>query len=153
MTKAEEAPDGSGGRAEEVFDNPDGWVAEHIRRFLETDGRPRAGVDDLLLTTRGRRSGRLRRTVLVYVRDGDRYVVTASNRGAAGDPAWYLNLAENPGVVVRVGAEEFAANARTAGAGERPRLWRLMVEAMPSYRDYQEMTDREIPVVILERAG
>ncbi|GAA3445701.1 nitroreductase/quinone reductase family protein [Planomonospora venezuelensis] len=138
---------------EEVLDSPDGWVAGHIRRFLETGGRPRPGVDDLLLTTRGRRSGRLRRTALVYVRDGDRYVVAASNRGAAGNPAWYLNLAADPGVVVRVGTEEFAATARTAGAGERPRLWRLMAEAMPSYRHYQEAADREIPVVVLERAG
>ncbi|GIH74246.1 nitroreductase family deazaflavin-dependent oxidoreductase [Planobispora longispora] len=138
---------------EEVIDSSDAWVAGHIRRFLETGGRPRPGIDDLLLTTRGRRSGRLRRTALVYVRDGDRYVVTASNRGAAGDPAWYLNLVADPAVVVRAGTEEFAAVARTASAGERPRLWRLMVEAMPSYRDYQGMTDREIPVVVLERTG
>ncbi|WP_068922627.1 nitroreductase family deazaflavin-dependent oxidoreductase [Planobispora rosea] len=136
----------------EVIDSPDAWVAGHIRRFLETDGRPRPGIDDLLLTTRGRRSGRLRRTALVYVRDGDRYVVTASNRGAAGNPAWYLNLVADPSAVVRVGTEEFAATARTASAGERERLWGLMVEAMPSYRDYQGMTEREIPVVILERA-
>jgi hypothetical protein len=68
---------------EEIFDSPNDWVAQHIRRFVETDGQARPGMNDLLLTTRGRRSGKLRRTALVFARDGDdRYVVTASNAGA-----------------------------------------------------------------------
>jgi deazaflavin-dependent oxidoreductase (nitroreductase family) len=138
--------------AEEVFDSPDAWVAQHIRRYVETGGRARPGVPELLLTTRGRRSGRLRRTVVVYARDGDRYVVAASNAGADRHPAWYLNLVEDPGITVQVGAETFAGHARTAAPGESPRLWELMVETMPAYRDYQEMTERDIPVVIIERA-
>ena len=139
--------------ASEIFDSPNPWVAEHIRRFVETDGNARPGMNDLLLTTRGRRSGKLRRTALVYVRDGERYVLAASNAGADRHPAWYLNLVANPDVIVRVGAETFAARARTAAAAEKRGLWELIVATMPSYQGYQEATSRDIPVVILERTG
>jgi deazaflavin-dependent oxidoreductase (nitroreductase family) len=135
----------------EVHDSPNAWVAEHIRRFTETGGRPRPGVNDLLLTTRGRKSGELRRTALVYGRDGDRYVLAASNRGADHHPAWYLNLLADPHVTVQVGTETFHARARPATAAERPHLWRLMVSAMPECATYQQRTTREIPVVLLER--
>lgn len=133
-----------------VHDSPNTWVAEHIRRFEESGGRPRPGVNDLLLTTRGRRSGELRRTALVYGRDGDRYVLAASNRGADHHPAWYLNLLAEPDVTVQVGTRIFIARARPASAAERPHLWCLMVSAMPEYATYQERTTREIPVVVLE---
>ncbi|MFI0351408.1 nitroreductase family deazaflavin-dependent oxidoreductase [Actinomadura sp. 9N407] len=135
----------------EVHDSPNAWVAEHIRRFEETGGRPRPGVNDLLLTTRGRKSGELRRTALVYQRHADRYVLAASNRGADRHPAWYLNLLADPDVTVQVGTQSFAARARPATAAERPHLWHLMVSAMPEYATYQEGTTREIPVVLLER--
>jgi deazaflavin-dependent oxidoreductase (nitroreductase family) len=135
---------------EEVFDSPSPWVAEHIRRFLQTGGSPRPGLHDLLLTTRGRRSGRLRRTVLVYAQDGDRYVVAASNAGADRHPAWYLNLVADPAVTVQIGARATPARARTATAEERPRLWRLMIAAAPSYQDYENTTARDIPVVIID---
>ncbi|WP_449065781.1 nitroreductase family deazaflavin-dependent oxidoreductase [Planomonospora algeriensis] len=135
----------------EVHDSPNPWVAEHIRRFQKTGGRPRPGVNDLLLTTRGRRTGELRRTVLVYGRDGDRYVLVASDRGADRHPAWYLNLLADPCVTVQVGTEVLTARARPAEAAERPPLWRLMVSARPEYAAYQARTAREIPVVLLER--
>jgi len=112
---------------EETFDSPNDWVAGHIRRFLDTDGRARPGVNDLLLTTRGRRTGRLGRTALVYARDADRHIVLASNAGADEHPAWYLNLVSNPDVTVQIGAETLAAIARTATGSERTRLWRLVV--------------------------
>jgi deazaflavin-dependent oxidoreductase (nitroreductase family) len=92
----------------QVHDSPNSWIAEHIRRFEETGGRPRPGVNDLLLTTRGRKTGDLRRTALVYQRDGDRYVVAASNRGADPHPAWYLNLLADPHVIVEVGTVTYA---------------------------------------------
>jgi deazaflavin-dependent oxidoreductase (nitroreductase family) len=133
-----------------VHDSPNAWVAEHIRRFEETGGRPRPGINDLLLTTRGRRTGELRRTALVYGDDGDRYVLAASNRGADHHPAWYLNLVADPHVTVQVGTQTFTAHARPATAKERPHLWRLMVSAMPEYAAYQERTTLEIPVVLLE---
>jgi deazaflavin-dependent oxidoreductase (nitroreductase family) len=140
---------------EEVLDSPTRWVARHVRRYVQTDGSSGHrwnGRNTLLLTTRGRRSGKLRRTALIYGRDGDRYLVVASNGGARNHPYWYLNLTAQPEVRVQVGAERFAALARTAGAEERPRLWRLMAEIWPDYERYQKRTGREIPVVVLERA-
>lgn len=133
-----------------VHDSPDTWVADHIRRFLKTGGHPRPGINDLLLTTRGRHSGESRRTALVYARDADRYVVTATNRGGDRHPAWYLNLTADPKVLIQVGTEEFQATARTATDKERPRLWALMTAAMPSYAEYQRSTSRIIPVVVLD---
>jgi deazaflavin-dependent oxidoreductase (nitroreductase family) len=138
---------------DEVFDSPTAWVARHVRRYVESDGKAGhrwGGVDTLLLTTRGRRSGKLRRTALIYGRDGDRYLVVASKGGAKKHPNWYLNLTENPGVQVQVGAEQFSARALTASPDEKPRLWRLMVSIWPEYDRYQARTDRDIPVVILE---
>lgn len=136
-----------------VTDSPDPWVAEHIRRFEETAGRPRPGISDLLLTTRGRRSGTLRRTALAYVKDGESYVLTASNAGADRHPAWYLNLAADPAVTLHVGAETFPATARRATRAEADRLWPVVVAAMPSYAAYREATVREIPLVLVTRTG
>ena len=140
---------------EQVLDSPEGWVADHIRRYVETDGAEghewRPGVYTLLLTTRGRRSGKLRRTALIYGRDGDDYLVVASQGGAPEHPAWYLNLLADPEVQVQVGAETFTARARTGGPEEKPRMWRTMTATWPAYDDYQRKTDREIPVVVLER--
>jgi deazaflavin-dependent oxidoreductase (nitroreductase family) len=135
----------------EVHDSPNAWIAEHIRRFEATGGQPRPGVNDLLLTTRGRRTGKLHRTPLVYQRDGDRYVLAASNQGADHHPAWYLNVLADPHVTVQVGTETFTARARPAATAERPHLWRLFTSAMPQYETYQQQTTREIPVVLLEQ--
>lgn len=145
-------PSSLSGEDEVVYDNPTGWVAKHISRYVETSGRQghqRWGVTNLLLTTRGRRSGKLRRTALIYGVDGDRYVLVASNGGSAGHPAWYLNLAAEPRVRVQVGSEAFEATASTAAGEERDRLWRLMADQWPDYDRYQRKTSREIPVVIL----
>jgi deazaflavin-dependent oxidoreductase (nitroreductase family) len=141
---------------EEVFDSPKGWVAQHIRRYVESDGRRGhrwSGVNTLLLTTRGRRSGKLRRTALIYGRDGDRYLVVASSGGGKRHPSWYLNLVENPQVEVQVAAAKFAARAHTATAKEKRRLWREMTSIWPEYDRYQTRAERDIPVVILERLG
>ncbi|GAB3171485.1 deazaflavin-dependent oxidoreductase (nitroreductase family) [Micromonospora palomenae] len=141
--------------SEQVLDSPEGWVADHIRRYVETGGEQghewRPGVFTLLLTTRGRRSGKLRRTALIYGRDGDDYLVVASQGGAPQHPAWYLNLLADPEAEVQVGAETFAVRARTAGPEEKPRMWRTMTDIWPAYDGYQTRTDREIPVVVLER--
>jgi len=143
-------PDGT---AEPVTDSPTGWVARHIQEYASSGGRRghhRWGVTHLLLTTRGRRSGTLRRTALIYRQDGERYVVVASNGGSPRHPAWYLNLRSDPRVAVQVGGETFAASARPAEGEERERLWELMAEVWPDYRRYQQRTGREIPVVVLE---
>jgi deazaflavin-dependent oxidoreductase (nitroreductase family) len=108
-------------------------------------------VTTLILTTTGRRSGEPRSTPLIYGQRGPDYVVVASKGGAPDDPAWYRNLVEHPEVTVQVKGDRFAGRARTAGAGERPELWRMMASIWPAYRDYQGKTEREIPVVVLER--
>jgi deazaflavin-dependent oxidoreductase (nitroreductase family) len=141
-------------RQEQVFDSPKGWVGRHVREYVETDGKKGhrwSGVNTLLLTTRGRKTGRLRRTALIYGQDGDRYLVVASSGGSRSHPSWYLNLAANPEVEVQVGAERFAARAMTASPKERPRLWRLMSSIWPEYDGYQARTARQIPVVVIER--
>ncbi|WP_248959927.1 nitroreductase family deazaflavin-dependent oxidoreductase [Sphaerisporangium perillae] len=136
------------------MDSPTGWVAKHIQKYVESDGQDGHkfnGYDSLLLTTRGRKSGKLRRTALIYGRDGDDHVVVGSNGGADHHPAWYLNLLEHPEVDVQVGADKFAAQARVATDEEKPRLWELMVSVFPTYAGYQKKTSRTIPVVILQR--
>ncbi len=142
---------------EQVIDSPVGWVNKHIGRYVASGGEKghewRPGVPTLLLTTRGRTSGLLRRTALIYGQDGDSYVVVASYGGSAEHPAWYRNLDADPRVHVQVGAEEFDALARTATAAERARLWVQMTRTWPEYDAYQTRTDREIPVVLLDRAG
>ena len=141
---------------EQIFDSPRGWVRTHIQEYVESDGRKGhrwRGLPTLLLTTRGRRSGKLRRTALIYGKDGDNYLVVASDGGATEHPCWYLNLVENAEVELQVGAEKFAAHARTATAKEKPRLWKLMSKIYPQYDQYQVQASkagRVIPVVILE---
>jgi deazaflavin-dependent oxidoreductase (nitroreductase family) len=136
-----------------VHDSPEGWVSDHIQRYVETDGEEGHdwnGVPTLLLTTKGRKSGKLRRTALIYGKVGSSYVVVASKGGAEDHPAWYLNLSENPEVAVQVGPDDFTAIARTADDNEKPELWRTMAEIWPAYDEYQTKTDRPIPVVVLD---
>lgn len=138
---------------EEVHDSPAGWVGEHVRDYVATDGRKGhqwRGMSTLLLTTRGRKTGALRRTALIYGRDGDNYLIVASNGGATKHPLWYLNLVDEPLVELQVGADKFAARARTATPEEKPRLWQIMLAIFPTYDGYQRRTAREIPVVVLE---
>jgi deazaflavin-dependent oxidoreductase (nitroreductase family) len=104
-----------------------------------------------LLTTTGRKSGELRTTPLIYGRDGESLLIVASKGGTDEPPAWYLNLSANPEVEVQVKGDRFKARARTAGAEEKPEMWRTMVAEWPAYDEYQQRTEREIPVVVLER--
>jgi deazaflavin-dependent oxidoreductase (nitroreductase family) len=128
---------------------------EHIDRFRATDGAEghdwENGTTTLLLTTTGKRSGEPRTAPLIYrEHDGD-YILVASKGGAPEPPAWYVNLDANPEVEIELPGERFTARARTAGPDEKPELWALMVEAWPDYDAYQAKTDREIPVVVVER--
>ena len=127
---------------------------EHVKRYVETDGEEGhdwQGVSTLILTTTGRRSGEPHSTPLIYGTSGDSYLVIASQGGAPKHPAWFHNLVEQPEVYVQVKGDRFHAQARTATPEERPELWRTMAEIWPAYDDYQRKTDREIPVVVLER--
>jgi deazaflavin-dependent oxidoreductase (nitroreductase family) len=127
---------------------------EHVQRYQETDGAEGhdwQGTTVLLLTTTGRKSGQERTTPLIYRPDGDAYVVVASNGGDRDHPLWYKNLLENPEVGVQVKGDRFRARARTADQAEKTRLWPTMAATWPDYDEYQTKTDRDIPVVILDR--
>ena len=128
---------------------------EHVRRYRETGGEVghiwRRGSKILLLTTKGRKTGEPRTTPLIYENDGDTYVIVASKGGAPDDPGWYRNLAQEPAVELQVRDEVFPAHARTVTGEERERLWRLAAQQWPDYDAYKERTDREIPVIVLER--
>ncbi len=139
---------------DKIFDNPTEWVAKHINRYVRSDGSSGHewnGAPTLLITTRGRRSGKRRRTALIYGKDGDRYVIVASKGGAEKHPAWYLNLADDAAVEVQVEGDKFEAMASTANPEDKARLWPMMNSIWPPYDEYQEKTDRDIPVVVLER--
>ena len=128
---------------------------EHVRRYRETDGEVgyiwRRGSKILLLTTTGRTSGEQRTTPLIYEDAGDRLVIVASKGGSPEDPGWYRNLVKDPHVELQVKGDVFPAHARTATGEEREELWELAARQWPDYDAYQEKTDREIPVVVLER--
>jgi proline iminopeptidase len=128
---------------------------EHVRLYRETDGETghewREGSTILLLTTTGRRTGSETTTPLIYDLDGDRPVIVASKGGAPDDPGWFKNLAKNPEVGVQIKGDRFRAHARVAEGEERSRLWKLVNGMWPHYDEYATKTDREIPVVVLER--
>ena len=129
---------------------------EHVDRYRATDGEEghewREGTSILLLTTKGRKSGEERTTPLIYGRSGDDYLIVASKGGSPAPPAWYLNLQADSEAEVQVKADRFKVRARDAGPDEKPELWKTMVAEWPHYDEYQERTDRQIPVVVLERA-
>lgn len=128
---------------------------EHIRRYRETDGEVghiwKRGSKILLLTTRGRKTGEPRTAPLIYEEAGDAYVIVASKGGAPEHPGWYRNLTREPKVELQIEGEVFPAHARVATGDERERLWALAAQQWPDYDAYQQKTDREIPVVVLER--
>lgn len=125
------------------------WLYEH------TDGRIGASLGGrpmLLLRTVGRRTGQPRTAALLYVRDGDAYVVIASKGGAPQHPGWFHNLTARPDVEIQVGRERIPVRARVAEGEERARLWVRADEInRGQYTEYQSRTSRAIPVVVLER--
>ncbi len=127
---------------------------EHVDRYVATDGEEGhdwQGTTALILWTMGRRSGESKPTPLIYQPFGDDLLVVASDGGNDSHPAWYLNLDQNADTEVQVRADRFRTRARTATPDERPEMWRTMTAVWPDYDEYQKKTDREIPVVVLER--
>jgi deazaflavin-dependent oxidoreductase (nitroreductase family) len=110
-------------------------------------------ISTLLLTTKGRKSGRELVLPLIYGKTPTGYAVVASKGGAPAHPAWYLNLVADPNVRLQVGPEKLRARARTATGAERASLWKQMAKLFPPYDAYQQRTEREIPVVVLERVS
>ena len=126
-----------------------------IEEFRANDGRVGGrweGRDLLLLTTTGRKSGRAHTTPMVYTRDGDRLLVYASKAGAPTHPDWYLNLVADPKVVVEVGEDRYDAVAAPLEGEERDRAFAEQAGRNSAFAEYQEKTDRVIPVVALTRA-
>ena len=107
----------------------------------------------MLLTVTGRRSGEPHTVPLIYIKDGERFVIAAAYAGRDADPAWWLNLRENPHAVAQVNNDTFAVKAELAPAEQRPDLWRRLVDMYPYFTEYQQRTSREIPVVILAPAA
>jgi len=113
-------------------------------------GEKQLNYSMLLLTTTGRKSGKPRTHTLLYVRDGENFVVCASNNGSDQHPAWYLNLQANPRASIQYGRRQQEVIAETAGSEERERLWQKLIAVRPQYADYQKRTTRVLPVVVLK---
>ena len=128
---------------------------KHVQSYLETDGklgfRWREDAPIAILFTTGRTSGEQRTNPLIFGRTGDAVVLVASKGGAPEDPGWFRNLQANPDAEIQVMGHRWPVRARVAEGQERERLWREMNELWPHYDEYAQKTDREIPVVVLER--
>ncbi|MGX1886442.1 nitroreductase family deazaflavin-dependent oxidoreductase [Streptomyces sp. NPDC055287] len=154
MTAHVTQEDSGGDGSSAVKLSPSGWVAEQAELYEEsggTKGITMQGAPCLLLDYVGRRSGAIRRTVLIYGRDGDDHLVVASKGGSDEHPLWYLNIQDNPQVQLRVGTERFPARAETLSAEEKARVWPHLVDIFAPYEAYQKKTPRDIPVVRLRR--
>jgi deazaflavin-dependent oxidoreductase (nitroreductase family) len=129
------------------------WNREVIEEFRANEGRVGGrfeGAPMVLLHTTGAKSGRERVNPLMYLPDGDRIVVFASKGGAPGNPDWYHNLLANPAVTVEVGTETRPATARVVGRAERDTLYAEQAKLYPQFGEYEKLTTRTIPVVVLE---
>ena len=130
------------------------WNGKIISEFRKNHGRVGGyfvGSPILLLHTTGRLSGKERVNPLVYLKDGDRYVIFASKGGADTNPDWYHNLRARPDVQVEIGDEKIDMTAVEALGSERDGLYRRQAESYPSFADYELKTKRTIPVIILSK--
>jgi deazaflavin-dependent oxidoreductase (nitroreductase family) len=132
------------------------WSTVHRAIYRWSGGRLGSrlvGNDMLLLTTRGRRTGKAHTVPLLWLHDGETIAVIASYGGRDYHPAWYLNLVDAPEVSVQTADGSMRLIARTAAPAEREMWWPRIVEAYSDYATYQGRTTREIPVVLLEPAS
>ena len=134
---------------------PGDWNQKIIEEFRANGGKVESfgNAPLLILHTTGAKTGQERESPVLYREQGDDLVVFASFAGAPVNPAWYHNLVAHPDATVELGAETRRVRARVAGAEERDRLWEWNKQDYPGFGDYEEKTDRTIPVVILEPAG
>ncbi len=137
------------------------WIDQHRELYLKDGaaghmwdstvvGGP-GPVPTLLLTTKGRKSGKTVIMPLIYGKVDEGFVIIASKGGAPKDPDWYYNLNADPQVEVQVATDKFAAVGETVTGPDRARYWDTMAGIWPQYNDYAQKTDREIPVVLLRR--
>ena len=130
------------------------WVREQVEAYERSGGQEAATLGDsglpiIIVTMRGRRSGKIRKIALMRVEHGGEYALVASKGGAPEHPEWYHNLVEHPDqVMVQDGPEPFDAVVREVHGDERAAWWERSVAAFPTYAEYQRKTDREIPVLV-----
>ena len=140
----------------EYIPSPWGWVAEQVELYERSGGAEGltfrdTGLPVVIVTHRGRKTGAIRKTPLMRVVDGNNYILVASQGGAPKNPLWYYNLKANPNVEIRDRSEVYAMRVREiVNSAERERLWKIAVEAYPPYQEYQEKTDRVIPIFVAE---
>jgi deazaflavin-dependent oxidoreductase (nitroreductase family) len=128
-------------------------VIDEFRANEGKVGGPFEGAPVLLLTSTGAKSGEQRTTPVVYQPDGDRMVIFASKAGAPENPAWFHNLRANPTAIVEVGPDTVEVEAVVTDGDERERLFSKQKQLMPQFADYEQKTERQIPVVALQRKG
>ncbi|MCZ9351778.1 nitroreductase family deazaflavin-dependent oxidoreductase [Streptomyces mutabilis] len=138
--------------------SPTRWVREQVELYESSGGTKGTTLKDtgmpvIVLTTRGARSGRIRKTPLMRVEHEGRYAVVASLGGAPKHPVWYHNVKADPRVELQDGPVKQDMTAREVTGAEKAVWWERAVAAYPPYADYQEKTEREIPVFVLEPAG
>ena len=140
----------------EYVPSPSGWVAEQVELYESSGGTEGntlrdTGMPVIIVTNRGRKTGAIRKTPLMRVVDGDRYILVASQGGAPQHPYWYHNLKADPKVEIRDKTEVFPMRVREVeDANERARLWAIAVETFPNYQAYQDNTQRTIPLFVAE---
>jgi deazaflavin-dependent oxidoreductase (nitroreductase family) len=133
--------------------SPTGWVREQTLKILETGTTESVDIKGrpvVLLTTRGAKTGKLRKVPLMRVEHDGRYAIVASLGGAPKHPVWYFNVKADPKVELQDGTESKEFVAREVTGDEKAVWWERAVAAYPDYADYQEKTTREIPVFVLE---
>lgn len=134
------------------------WVREQVEAYERSGGQEAntlrdTGLPVIVLTTQGRRSGKLRKSPLMRVEHDGQYALVASVGGAPRHPVWYLNLRDSGSATVQDGPEPFDVTVREVEGEEREQWWRRAVAAFPPYAEYQKKTDRRIPVLVASRAG
>ncbi len=136
--------------------SPQQWVREQVEEYEGsggTRGTTMRGMPVVVVTSRGARTGKIRKTPLMRVEHGGSYAVVASMGGAPTNPVWYHNLVANPGVELQDGQVRRDMIAREVSGSEKAQWWERAVQAFPDYADYQRKTDRPIPVFVLESAA
>jgi deazaflavin-dependent oxidoreductase (nitroreductase family) len=134
--------------------SPTQWVREQVELYERTGGTDGntlrdTGLPVIIVTTRGNKSGQIRKTPLMRVEHGGEYALVASQGGAPTHPVWYYNLVADPETVtVQDGPEPFAVAVREVQGGERAEWWERAVAAFPPYAQYQVKTERQIPVLV-----
>ena len=142
----------------EYIPSPSGWVAEQVELYEGSGGTDgltlrETGLPVIIVTNRGRKTGAIRKTPLMTVVDGNNYILVASKGGAPKHPVWYYNLKAEPNVEIRDRTKVYSMRVReVVDPVEKKRLWDIAVKAYPPYQEYQEKTDRPIPVLVAEPA-